>query len=269
MSSIVAQEIGIPCTPGLRGKRAIVTGGTQGIGKAVAQRLLASGADVIITGRDERRGNEVRQELSELGSVHYIQQDVASEDGWHRVMSAAAEVLGGLDVLVNNAAASVSQTIAQSSVAEFNAVLQTNLTSVFMGIKFGAELMMQSGGGAIVNLSSVAAGKAHSNLQAYSASKAGLEALTRGAVLEFSENKQNIRINAVRPGYIETDLSVDFLTDIGGSVEGGLAIMVSQHPIGTIGQPMDVAAMIAFLSSDDARFITGGIFSVDGGYQIR
>jgi len=148
-------------------------------------------------------------------------------------------------------------------------MLASNLTSVFMGMKFGAEAMLRdSSGGAIVNLSSVAAGKGHATLPAYTAAKMGVEGLTRCAALEYGAASQPIRINAVRPGYIETDLSGEFLTSIGGSIDVGLEIMRSMHPIGRIGQPADVAAMIAFLVSDEAAFITGGIFSTDGGYQL-
>jgi len=253
----------------LSGKRAIVTGGTQGIGKATVRRLLSEGAEVILTGRDRERGLEVERALNILGHAHYVQQDVAVEADWRRVIEAADKRFGGLDILVNNAAASISQKISQSTVADFNATLLTNLTSVFMGIKYGGKLMIDGQGGAIINLSSVAAGKAHSVLPAYTASKMGVEALTKCAVLEYAEGRHNIRINAIRPGYIETDLSGDFLREIGGSIEGGLEIMAKRHPVGFIGQPEDVANLIAFLSSDEARFITGSIFSIDGGYQIQ
>jgi meso-butanediol dehydrogenase/(S,S)-butanediol dehydrogenase/diacetyl reductase len=95
----------------------------------------------------------------------------------------------------------------------------------------------------------------------------GVEGLTRCAAREYGEAKLPVRVNAVRPGYIDTELSGEFLTSIGGSIEAGLAIMQSQHPVGRIGQPADVASLIAFLASDESGFVTGGIFSVDGGYQ--
>lgn len=251
----------------LAGKRAIITGGTQGIGRATAERFLAEGARVVITGRDPGRGEDAERSLSPLGEIRFVRQDVASETDWKAVMAATDAAFGGLDVLVNNAAASVSQTIAQSSVEEFQAVIATNLTSVFIGMKLAAEAMLKGQGGAIINLSSVAAGKGHAVLPAYTAAKTGLEGLTRCAVREYGEAGQPIRANIVRPGYIQTDLSVEFLVAIGGTVQGGLDIMAAQHPIGFTGLPADVAGLIVYLASDDARFVTGGVFSIDGGYQ--
>tara|TARA_R110001606_G_scaffold47570_1_gene121190 strand:- start:12819 stop:13598 length:780 start_codon:yes stop_codon:yes gene_type:complete len=256
-------------TERLSGKIAIVTGGTLGIGFATVERFLAEGACVVATGRNAERGNAMLEKFEQPDRLKYFQQDVADEASWHELIDFTAKQFGCLDILVNNAAASVSQTIAQSSVAEFISVLSTNLVSVFMGMKFCAEAMLRDGGsGVIVNISSVAAGKGHAVLPAYTAAKMGLEGLTRCAALEYGEAKQPIRVNAVRPGYIETDLSEAFLISIGGSVEGGLAIMQSQHPVGRVGKPADVAALIAYLSSEEATFITGSVYSVDGGYQV-
>jgi 3alpha(or 20beta)-hydroxysteroid dehydrogenase len=259
----------------LEGKVAIVTGGTKGIGRATVERFLNEGANVIMTARDSTFGHSVCLELVEklAGSqdssrVIFVAQDVADESGWRTAIDTACSEYGRLDILVNNAAASVSQTIAESSVDDFFEVIKSNLVSVFIGMKYGAEAMLRTGGGAIINLSSVAAGKGHAVLPAYTAAKMGAEGLMACAVKEYAEAGQAIRINTVRPGYIETDLSVDFLKSIGGSVEAGLAIMVSQHPIGHVGKPDDVAGIITYLASDEARFVTGGVFSIDGGFQV-
>ena len=252
----------------LAGKVAIITGGTQGIGRGTVERFLAEGARVIATARDATRGAAMAASIGRPDQFVFVAQDVAEEAGWQRVIATSLDRFGQLDVLVNNAAASASQTIAGTSIAQFRAMLETNLISVFMGIKFGAEAMLLNGkGGVIVNLSSVAAGKAHASLPAYTAAKKGVEGLTMCAAREYGEAGQPIRVNAVRPGYIETDLSGEFLTRIGGSIEGGLKIMRSMHPVGRVGRPADVAALIAYLASEEAAFVTGSVHSIDGGYQ--
>lgn len=259
----------------LEGKVALVTGGTKGIGLATVERFLSEGANVVMTARDSNYGDMVCAKLAnkffgkgDSRRIIFVAHDVANEEGWTDVFNIVSNEFGQLDVLVNNAAASVSQTIAESSVDDFIAVIKTNLTSVFMGMKFGAEVMLENGGGAIINLSSVAAGRGHAVLPAYTAAKMGVEGLMKCAVKEYGEAGQAIRVNTVRPGYIETDLSVDFLISIGGSVDAGLAIMASMHPIGSVGKPQDVANIITYLASDEAKFATGGVYSIDGGYQV-
>jgi NAD(P)-dependent dehydrogenase (short-subunit alcohol dehydrogenase family) len=252
----------------LAGKVAIVTGGTLGIGRGIVERFVSEGATVIATGRDTTRGATLVAEIDRLDRFRFLQQDVTREADWHRLLKAVLEEFGRLDILVNNAAASAAATIAQTEVESFQSMLTSNLTSVFMGMKFGAEAMLSSEpGGSIVNLSSVAAGKGHATLPAYTAAKMGIEGLTRCAALEYGAAGQPIRVNVVRPGYIETDLSGEFLTSIGGTIEQGLQLMRAQHPVGRIGQPQNVAALIAFLASDEAGFITGSVYSTDGGYQ--
>lgn len=256
-------------TERLAGKVAIVTGGTLGIGRAVVDRLLAEGATVIATARDAKRGQDLEAQIGRPDAFAFVRQDVSREEDWHGLLQVVLDRFGRLDVLVNNAAASAAATIAETTVDDFRSMLASNLSSVFMGLKFGAEAMLKDGtGGSIVNLSSVAAGKGHATLPAYTAAKMGIEGLTRCAALEYGAAGQPIRVNAVRPGYIETDLSGEFLTSIGGSIERGLQIMRAQHPIGRIGQPSDVAALIAFLASDEAGFVTGSVYSTDGGYQL-
>ena len=245
------------------GKRAIVTGGASGIGRATAVRLAAEGAEVWIGDIDDAGGEAVAAEVR----GQYRRCDV-SDPAQIAALIAQADAAGGLDALVNNAGAGGARgRIDELSAEEWDRTHALLLRSVAMGIRHAAPLMTARGGGAIVNTSSVSAFQAGAAPIAYSVAKAGVLHLTQIAAAELA--RHNIRVNAVVPGFITTNiftaaLDVDAARrDQLNGVIGGIADKA--QPIQRAGRPEDIAAAIAYLLSDDAAFVTGTSITVDGG----
>jgi NAD(P)-dependent dehydrogenase (short-subunit alcohol dehydrogenase family) len=254
----------------LAGKVAVVTGGTRGIGRGIAEVFLEEGAAVAITGRNADQGRDAERELARLGPVSYVRHDVADEKSWADVLEHTTRRWGRLDTLVNNAGYSIERTLAKQTLDEFEALVATNLTGAFLGMKLGARaILATSGAGSIINLSSAAAAKAHAALGAYTAAKAGLEALTQCAALEHGAAGEPIRVNAIRPGHVRTAANEWFLARLGGGdVDAGARELGRQHPIGRIGEPRDVAYQALYLASDESAFVTGSVFACDGGFAL-
>ena len=254
----------------LAGKVAVVTGGTSGIGRGIAECFLREGASVAVTARDAGRGREVERALCELGPTLFLSHDVTHEASWLDVLDRTIQQWGRIDVLVNNAGYSVERTIAEQSVLEFQEVIAANLVGAFLGMKLGAQAMLRtSRAGSIINLSSAAAGRAHASLAAYTAAKAGLEALTKCAAMEHGIANEPIRVNAIRPGHVRTEANETFLATVGGgSVEEGVRVIGRRHPVGRMGAPQDVAYQALYLASDEASFVTGAVLACDGGYAL-
>lgn len=236
----------------LQGKRALVTGGCSGIGRATAERFLAEGAQVAVL---DLRGEAVPGALDLRG-------DVADEGAVASAIAKAVEEFGGLDVVVPNAAL---QLVGQDDRADrldrdvWQRTLDANLTGVFLTVKHGGRALLASGGGAIVctgspaGLYGIAAG-----LDAYSASKAGVYGLIRVLAADFA--KDGIRVNGVHPGLTDTPMNHWWLDD---PVQREAALRAV--PLGRVGQPEEIAAVIVFLASDDASYVTGAVWAVDGG----
>lgn len=249
------------------GKRAVVTGGASGIGRATALRLVEEGAEVWIGDVDEAGGREV---AGGSNTLHFVRTDVTREDDIVALLG-EADAAGGLDILFNNAGAGgAREKIDEIAVEDWDRTQSLLLRSVALGIRHAAPLMAKRGGGAIVNTSSVSAlGSGYAPI-AYSTAKAGVLHLTKLAAAELA--KDSIRVNAVVPGFILTNIFTRHLEvpeakrAQANQVIGGVAAMA--QPVKRAGRPEDIAAAVAYLASDDAAFVTGTHILVDGGLTI-
>ena len=250
------------------GKRAVVTGGASGIGRATALRLVQEGAEVWIGDIDEAGGRDLAETSN--GRIHFLRTDVTQVDDIAALM-AAADAAGGLDVVFNNAGAGGSRDrIDLISAEDWDRTQSLLLRSVAMGIRYAAPLMAARGGGAIVNTASIAALQTGAAPVAYSVAKAGVLHLTSLAAADLS--RHNIRVNAVCPGFITTNIFTSSLGIDGekrDQANGAIgAIAARAQPIQRAGRPEDIAAAVAYLASDDASFVTGTHITVDGGITI-
>lgn len=250
------------------GKRAVVTGGASGIGRATVLRLVDEGAQVWIGDVDEAGGQALAETSN--GRIHFLRTDVTKVEDIAALM-AAADAAGGLDVVFNNAGAGGSRDkIDAISAEDWDSTQALLLRSVAMGIRYAAPLMAARGGGAIVNTSSIAALQTGAAPIAYSVAKAGVLHLTTLAAADLS--RYNIRVNAVCPGFITTNIFTASLGIAGEKREAanGMIAGIAAHaqPLQRAGRPEDIAAAVAYLASDDAAFVTGTHITVDGGMTI-
>ena len=251
----------------VEGKIAIVTGGGTGIGRATALRLAGEGATVVITDRDTESGGGVAAEVGD--AANFVPQDVREAADWQRLMDDTLSRHGRLDILVNNAgilATANDQELEDTDLDQWRAVQHVNAEGVFLGCKYGVEAMRKNGGGAIVNLSSIAGLIGTPHLVAYGASKGAVRQLTKSVALHCGRKGYGVRCNSVHPGLIETRMGDQVMALGGGDIEKNKEARRRMVPLGELGWPDDVANCILFLASDDARYVTGAELVVDGGY---
>jgi 3-oxoacyl-[acyl-carrier protein] reductase len=245
----------------LAGKKAIVTGGSLGIGAAIARELGRQGASVAINYR--RHDAEARQVTADIEAAGAkglaIKADVASFDDAQRMVGEVVEKFGGLDILVNNAGINRDAVIWKMTEAQWDEVLTTNLKGYFNYIRAAVPILREQESGKIVNVTSINGLRGKFGQTNYSASKAGIIGLTKALARELG--RANINVNAVAPGLIETDMMKDAPETV---IDAALAEIV----LGRLGQPEEVATVVAFLCSDGARHITGEVVRVDGGQYI-
>ena len=244
------------------GKVAFVTGATSGIGQACAIAFAEAGANVVCVGRNQGALKEVEQKIREIGSKALtIQADVARDDEAERAVQNATDVFGGIDILVNAAGHISSGTIENTSLTAWDDMMNVNVRAAFVLMQKALPSLIDRRGN-IVNVSSVTGLRAFPGVLAYCVSKAALDQLTRCASLELAA--KGVRVNAVNPGVVVTQIHKR-----GGMSEEAYAAFLehsqSTHPLGRTGRPEEVASLVLFLASDDASWITGATYSIDGG----
>lgn len=244
---------------------ALVTGGATGIGKATALILAAQGMKVVISGRRQSVGDETVEEIRATGGeVAFVTADVAQEHDVRKMIDFTVATYGRIDMAVNNAGISnENKRVGESDLAHFHEMLQTNVVGVYLCMKYEIEQMQQNGGGAIVNLASIAGLNGISYAGPYAATKHAVVGLTKSAALDYATS--NIRINAVAPGAIKTDL-IEQQIKLGQYDEPSIQAM---HPMGRMGQPEEIARGIVWLLSPESSFVTGHILNIDGGFQAK
>jgi len=237
----------------LTGKTALVTGSTRGIGRAIAEGLVAYGARVAVVGRDLATAEKVAEEI---GEARGFACDVSDPASVTMLVQSVEDAFGQLDILVNNAGITKDNLMARMKDEDWDAVMATNLRSAFVATRAAQRGMMKRRWGRIINITSVVGLVGNKGQANYAASKAGLIGLTKSAAKELSS--RNILVNAVAPGYIQTDMTAQLN-------EEARTALSSQIPLGRLGEPKDIAGAVAFLASDLAAYITGQVLVVDGG----
>jgi 3alpha(or 20beta)-hydroxysteroid dehydrogenase len=241
----------------LRDKVVLVTGGARGMGEATARRLVAEHARVVVADILDAPGKAVAEDLGD--AARFVHLDVTSPDEWADAVATAEREFGRLDVLVNNAGILDFGAVADMPLPDYRRIIEVNQVGVFLGMQAAVPALERAGGGVIVNLSSVEGLGGGALLTAYTASKFAVRGMTKAAAIELGP--KGIRVNSVHPGAIRTDM---VLSQTGGNPDAE-KWMAKKVALKRMGQPSEVAALVAFLASDDSSYCTGAEFVVDGG----
>jgi 3alpha(or 20beta)-hydroxysteroid dehydrogenase len=264
----------------LEGRKALVTGGARGLGEGMARALARAGAAVVIADIREDLGKATAASLRESGaSAEFVSLDVTADDSWAQAVPQAIGHLGGLDIVVNNAGIEITSLLVDIDPADIRRMLEVNVLGTALGIKHGFRAMRPGGpaasasghsGGAIVNVSSVAATIAFPGIAGYSATKSAVDRLTRVAAAESGKLGYGVRVNCVYPGLVPTEMGNQLAVDCAQiglfpSPQEAAGAVAGLTPLGRLGEVPDIADAVVFLCGDGARFITGAGLPVDGG----
>ncbi|MBA2443368.1 MAG: glucose 1-dehydrogenase [Rubrobacter sp.] len=246
----------------LEGRRSVVTGGGAGIGRAIALRFAEEGARVIVADVDSSAAETVASEIEALG----YRADVTRAGEVSALVEYAVGELGGLDIMVNNAGVGVAATAPQTEEADWDRLMDVNLKGTFLGMKYAIPAIRDSGGGSVINISSIAALVGLPERAAYSAAKGGIYSLTRAAAIDHVE--EGVRVNCIVPGTVDTPW-VQRITSGYEDPEAARARMQARQPHGRLVSAEEIAAMAAYLASDEAASVVGAAMVVDGGMTAR
>ncbi len=259
----------------LHGRRALVTGGAQGLGQGMVEALAAAGAAVVIGDVNDELGRETAELIGKTGATTgFVHLDVTDEASWAAAVPAAVAELGGLDVLVNNAGVEITSLVVDIDPGDLRRMLEVNVVGTALGMKHGLRAMRPGGaagtGGAIVNVSSVAATIAFPGIAGYSGTKSAVDRMTRIAAAEAGRLGYGVRVNCIYPGLVPTAMGMQLAVDCAElglfeSPEAAVGAVVGLTPSGRLGEVADMADAVVFLASDAARFVNGTGLSVDGG----
>ena len=240
----------------LQDKVAVVTGGASGIGLATVKAFLEKGVKVVIADYNAEAGSEVEQQFKETNeNVLFVQTNVAEEQSVKKAVKTAVDTFGQLDIIFNNAGVGIQKPTHELTDEDYKRVIAVNQDGVFYGMKYALREMLKTGGGAIINTSSILGTVGEPTSIPYAASKGAVNLMTKSAALEYAD--RNIRVNAVAPGFIESGLVNK--EALGDFYDG----LVAKHPIGRLGNPDEIAHAVVFLAEND--FVTGTTIHVDGG----
>ena len=259
----------------LTGRKALVTGGARGLGEGMAQALAAAGASVMIGDVLTSLGRDAVGKLTASGAkAGFVKLDVTQEADWLAAVKATIDTLGGFDILINNAGIEVTALVADIDPADLRKMLDVNIVGTALGMKHAFRAMRPGGvagkGGAVVNISSVAATIAFPAIAGYSATKSAVDRLTRVGAMEAGKLGYGVRVNCIYPGLVPTEMGMKLAADVVAaglfaSPEAAVGAIIEQTPSGRLGEVADMADAVVFLCSDAARFITGAGLPVDGG----
>jgi NAD(P)-dependent dehydrogenase (short-subunit alcohol dehydrogenase family) len=248
----------------LQNKIAVVTGASSGIGEAIAKMFAKEGASVICGSTNEEKGQKVISEIVAAGGkAEYVKTDVSDPSNMENLIKTAVTRFGGLHVMVNNAGISRPGGIIECSLPDWQKVIDVNLSGVFYGIKFAAQVMKENQTkGSIISIGSILSSVGFPGAIAYAAAKGGVLNLTHAAALDLAPF--NIRVNAIGPGFIKTEMTKDILNNPEFN-----KMIVGNTPLGKVGEPEDIAMAAIYLASDEASYVTGEYLAVDGGWLAR
>lgn len=250
----------------LKGKVALITGGTEGMGFATAHRFLVEGAKVVISGRSKQKGARALSRLKSCGEIAFVQGDVSKAKDAKKMVDFTVRKFRRIDILFNNAGIYMEKLAEDTSEEEWDRLIDINLKGPFLVSKYAIPYMKKQKGGSIINNSSDAGLVGNKRCPVYCASKGALTIMTKAMALDYA--KYNIRVNSVNPGTIDTPM-LAYEAEASDDIDEYLRRSNEEHPIGRIGRPEEVANAVLFLASDEASFVTGAALSVDGGLTAQ